>query len=260
MSYFVIGLSGVTCGGKTTMSKLLQRSFPWAKVIHQDKYFKPEEHEDHVKLPEIDNHINFDIYTALDMDQMHKDVAKILNSAPEEPTGQDTIIPNFAEGLELLRNLEDIGELRGIPSKNSVFGTYGENVLIWKIFITLDLDTSRFSHIPILIIEGFIIYESEFLNDKCDVRFFLTLDEETCRRRRTCRTFDPPDGPGYFDHCIWPEYQHHYKNFVEDRAGIQVYSGRAPIAQLWRDSVELVGHKIEEKYPYKINMAANNNC
>ena len=61
MSYFVIGVSGVTCGGKTTMSKLLQRSFPWSKVIHQDKYFYPEDYEGHVRFADMDNHINFEV-------------------------------------------------------------------------------------------------------------------------------------------------------------------------------------------------------
>lgn len=231
MSYFVIGVSGVTCGGKTTMSKLLKKSFPWARVIHQDKYFYPESYEGHIKLPEIDNHINFDVYSALDMEKMHRDVREIL-SKPELPYrnghmnghSNGDIAPNFAEGLELLRNLEDI-----------------------------DIDTARYSKIPILIIEGYIMFESEELYDKCDVRYFLTLDEETCRHRRSLRVFDPPDGPGYFDYCIWPEYQRHYKNFVEDRAGINVFSGKSQIKKLWRETVEIIAHKLEEKYPYQIN-------
>ncbi len=122
------------------------------------------------------------------------------------------------------------------------------------------MDTSRFSHIPILILEGFTIYESEELFKSCDARFFLTLDEETCRRRRSLRNFDPPDGPGYFDYCIWPEYQRHYKKYIGDRAGteIEVYSGKAHIGKIWRDSVDLISSKIEEKFPYQI-MAANAN-
>jgi len=96
------------------MSKLLQRSFPWCRVIHQDKYFYPEDYPGHVRIPEIGNHINFERWSALDMDQMHKDVEKILWTPPEgnEVNGlgrNGEIAPNFAEGLELLRNLRDIG-------------------------------------------------------------------------------------------------------------------------------------------------------
>ena len=54
----------------------------------------------------------------MDMDQMHKDVAKILSSPPEfskngffKPHNNDySLAPNFAEGLELLRNLDDLGK------------------------------------------------------------------------------------------------------------------------------------------------------
>lgn len=56
-----------------------------------------------------------------------------------------------------------------------------------------DFDTTKFQKIPVLIIEGFIIFESPFLFDLCDVRFFLTLDESECRNRRTIRQYNPPD-------------------------------------------------------------------
>lgn len=127
MSYFVIGVSGVTCGGKTTLTKLLQRSFPWATTIHQDKYFYPEDYPGHVRLPQINDHINFDQWSALDMESMHRDIINILNSPPRDnhsTINRDELPPNFAEGLELLRNIRDI-----------------------------DVDTSKYREIPILIIE-----------------------------------------------------------------------------------------------------------
>uniref|UniRef100_A0A0K0D993 Molybdopterin synthase n=1 Tax=Angiostrongylus cantonensis TaxID=6313 RepID=A0A0K0D993_ANGCA len=39
--------------------------------------------------------------------------------------------------------------------------------------------------------------------------FFHTLNESTCRRRRSKRTYDPPDVPGYFEEVVWPAYQQH---------------------------------------------------
>jgi len=229
MTYFVIGVSGVTCGGKTTLTKLLQRSFPWARVIHQDKYFYPEDYPGHLRVPEMNEHINFDRWSALDMEQMEKDVHKILHTPPTINglrTKNEEIPPNFAEGLELLRNLKDI-----------------------------DFDTSKYSHIPIIIIEGFIMFESEDLYEKCDMRLFLTLDEETCRHRRSLRVFDPPDGEGYFEHCIWPEYQRHFKHHIKHRPAVQVLSGKTHIGNLWKDAVSLITNKMEEKFHYKINKA-----
>jgi hypothetical protein len=64
-------------------------------------------------LADIGDHINFELWTALDMEQMHRDVAKTFNSPPQfqKHHGHSDYAPNFAEGLELLRNLEDIGKL-----------------------------------------------------------------------------------------------------------------------------------------------------
>lgn len=42
MNTFVIGIGGVTNGGKTTLAKNLQKHLPNCSVISQDDFFKPE--------------------------------------------------------------------------------------------------------------------------------------------------------------------------------------------------------------------------
>ncbi|XP_058300931.1 nicotinamide riboside kinase 1 isoform X3 [Hylobates moloch] len=42
MKTFIIGISGVTNGGKTTLAKNLQKHLPNCSVISQDDFFKPE--------------------------------------------------------------------------------------------------------------------------------------------------------------------------------------------------------------------------
>lgn len=83
MRYFVIGVSGVTCGGKTTLTKLLQRKFPWALVIHQDHYFFDDDYPNHIRVPESENHVNYEVFQALDMEKMYKDVQAILDAPPQ---------------------------------------------------------------------------------------------------------------------------------------------------------------------------------
>jgi nicotinamide/nicotinate riboside kinase len=235
MSYFVIGVSGVTCGGKTTMSKLIQRSFPWqSKIIHQDQYFFPDEYEGHIRLPEVENHVNYEAMEALDMKKMHEDVLTLLDTPPGNAKtnghSNGVLAPNFAEGQEFLNSIEDIG-----------------------------VDTSEYSGVPILILEGFTIFASDILYDKCDVRFFLTLDEDTCRRRRDLRNFNPPDCPGYFDNCIWPEYKNHYSKYIVNRPGIAIHSGKVPAHNIWRESVELITRSIDQKALYQRNNICNYN-
>ena len=34
----------------------------------------------------------------------------------------------------------------------------------------------------------------------------MTLDFETCLKRRDLRSYDPPDVPGYFEKIVYPHY------------------------------------------------------
>ncbi|XP_054286548.1 nicotinamide riboside kinase 1-like isoform X1 [Macrosteles quadrilineatus] len=77
----VVGVSGVTCGGKTTFAAALRAEFPDATVVSQDDYFLPPDDPRHTHLPEL-NHINWEIATALDMDRMVSDIREILTRNP----------------------------------------------------------------------------------------------------------------------------------------------------------------------------------
>jgi len=119
----------------------------------------------------------------------------------------------------------------------------------------LDFDNSKYSHVPILILEGFTLFECEPIFDRCNVRFFLTLVEEECRARRTERTYDPPDIPGYFDAAIWPGYVNHYSNFIQNRTGVTVFDGKTPIKDVWTQSLEIIACRLNEKYFFSENDA-----
>ncbi|XP_075225661.1 nicotinamide riboside kinase 1 [Lycorma delicatula] len=143
-NWIVIGISGVTCGGKSTLATALHKLYPSSVILNQDDYFLPVDSDKHVLIPEL-NHFNWDILTAFDMHKMKSDITTTLNRRSE-------IEPN------------------------------------------------------ILIIEGLLILCDEDVSRLCDKKYFLTLTYEICLERRLKRTYDPPDVPGYFDKCVWPEY------------------------------------------------------
>jgi nicotinamide/nicotinate riboside kinase len=62
----VVGLSGVSCGGKTTVSRLLRSTLPWSKIVHQDGYFHPNDPKHHTLIPNL-NHFNWELKSALDL-------------------------------------------------------------------------------------------------------------------------------------------------------------------------------------------------
>ncbi|KPJ20500.1 Nicotinamide riboside kinase 1 [Papilio machaon] len=76
-NWIVIGVSGVTCGGKTTLANQLKDRLTPVYVFHQDKYFYPDDSPNHVKCEGLE-HNNYDILSSLDMDKMYKDIISTM--------------------------------------------------------------------------------------------------------------------------------------------------------------------------------------
>ncbi|KAK0180481.1 hypothetical protein PV327_006118 [Microctonus hyperodae] len=81
--WLIIGISGVTCSGKTTLAKKLHESLRNSSYINQDCYYLPPDDSRHTHIAEL-NHHNWDIITSIDMEKMYLDVLKILESSDEK--------------------------------------------------------------------------------------------------------------------------------------------------------------------------------
>ena len=80
-SWTVVGISGCTNSGKTTLASFLQKTFPGSVVINQDKFFRPDDSREHILIPEL-NHKNWDCLNAVNWDTMMEQVEQILSSEP----------------------------------------------------------------------------------------------------------------------------------------------------------------------------------
>lgn len=195
--WLIVGISGVTCGGKTTLtdtlrryllddaSKLIDDSVVGAvkvgkiRTIHQDVYFLAENDPRHKRIAEL-NHNNWEVPTALDMSRMLDDIYSILMHEDEMSLADN--VATFANGPKI---------------------------------------------IDILLIEGFVIFNDSTLLSLCKLKFHLHIPYEKCFERRRRRTYEPPDVLGYFERCVWPMYMQHFAEF-KDRADVRVLNAELP--------------------------------
>ncbi|CAL8094203.1 unnamed protein product [Orchesella dallaii] len=234
MSWFVIGVSGVTCGGKTSFTKLIQRTFPWAQIVHQDHYFYDDDWPHHIRVPEAENHVNYEVLNALDMEKMYKDVQSILDGPPKF-TKLEKQLDSDANG--------GVGDKAEIPNFDAATEKFVQQIP------PINVNVSKYNHVPILIVEGFTIFGSQFLFDKCHARFFFSLDKETCQKRRSERNYFPPDSASYFDKIVWPEYEKHLDNFINRRPGLTVFEGDESMETTLKNAVQIITCRMEEQNP-----------
>lgn len=188
--WVVVGVSGVTCSGKTTIAQLLHHKLPGpSKLLTQDFYFYPEDSSHHVPAPAGLNHHNWEVTTSVDIEKMLKDIRAILGSPPSR--------------------------FKDPPLEDSSSGG--------------DEDTTRLSTFTkaVLLIDGFLLFGYHELYEMCDLRYFITLSRSECWQRRQHRHYEPPDPPGYFHHCVWPEYEKHLQ-YVSTLHGIRFLDGTTP--------------------------------
>lgn len=204
MLWLVVGISGVSCAGKSTVAKSLfeylrdpsnvkclrpDLVIGTVKLLHQDDYYFPNEHPIHDFIPHM-NQINSEQLKSLDTNQMHQDLVNILGASCQY----------FAAA--------DVHRL-GAPADDGV--------------------------INVLIVEGFLIFNDRVVSRMCQLKFFIHASYGTAFKRRTDRPYDPPDAPGYFAEFVWPWYQRNF-DAIECKHELILLDGD--------DSAENVFHRI----------------
>lgn len=195
MKLLVIGISGITGGGKTSLATRLFEylnnpdnsnvyngyHINQVMLMHQDKYFYKRDSPHHKWIPEI-NFINREILSAMDMDKFAEDVNKTVNKLKAGDLPNDEPIINQ--------------------------------------------DNSSPIDLNILIIEGFLIYNDARISRFCNLRFHIYLSYEVGLQRRFKRTFKHvnPNPEWYYENYIWPMYHKHHDE-VENKSDLIFING-----------------------------------
>ncbi|XP_055625893.1 nicotinamide riboside kinase 1 [Toxorhynchites rutilus septentrionalis] len=248
-AWLVIGISGVTNGGKSTLAKSLQTYFSShlnkavfkknitmnkVALICQDDYFLPVNSPKHKVIEKL-NHINWEILSSIDMDRMCHDIMRILGhkfllyDCQKLSKSEDD--NNIAEQIYLTRDDDNIFADHFL---SNYLNRYDENVPSGSqrpSNLNKKSKNDSFQNknikLNVLIIEGFLIFNHNFTMDLCNIKFHIHLPYEKCYARRMQRVYDPPDVVGYFEMCVWPMYEKHYKEFTE-RTDIYMLNGEIP--------------------------------
>ena len=190
----IIGISGATCSGKTTLANALHKVIPNSIALNQDQYYWDDDSENHI-LAEGIKHINWELVSAFDNERLVTEIKSLASKS--EPLAStkfdiDGNLKRFETLVEEARNLHH----------NSLFSRNVD-----EADHIVDDMKKLFSTFPrIIIIDGILIFNYPELLNICDLKFFSTLDYKTCLDRRTLRSYDPPDVPGYFENIVYPFY------------------------------------------------------
>ena len=193
----LVGISGPSSSGKTTLARLIRDIFPPSLVfiLHLDDFYLTD-----ASIPIKDGIQDWDCMESLNLPEL-KSTLLYIKEHGKSP-------PSFV-------SKED---------QNSV----GENGIDTQIIAELrkevkDLVIRVGWTTPIAIVEGFLLFSNNMkgIHELFDLKLFLRTSYETAKRRREARsgyvTLEGfwEDPPGYVDRVVWPNYVKDHKFLFE---------------------------------------------
>lgn len=181
----IVGISGVSSSGKTTLARLLRDVFPNSFILHEDDFYKTD-----AEIPvNADGVADWDCLDSINLPALEAALSHIKKRGGPPP------------------------DLVSKEDKNSV----GEVKIDEKIVEDMKWNAGRwmFQDVPpIAIIDGFLLFSEEMkaIRELFDVKLLLRTDYQTAKSRREARsgyvTLEGfwEDPPGYVDKVVWPNY------------------------------------------------------
>lgn len=214
----LVGLSGPSSSGKTTLARLLQRILPNARILHQDDFYFQDSQIPYRSVPKRDSATAAVVKLSSGDTETHEiqdwDCVEALN------------IPALRDALLHVREHGSLPQLQSIQDQNPV-GPGGE--IDWGIVEHLRqhvLDTAPLlTKRLIILIDGFMLFanSTKELIPLFDIRLLLRTTYSEAKKRREARsgyvTLEGfwEDPPFYVDDIVWPNYIKEHAFLFEHR-------------------------------------------
>ncbi|KAK9368363.1 P-loop containing nucleoside triphosphate hydrolase protein [Lipomyces kononenkoae] len=189
----IIGVSGPSSSGKSTLARLLRYVLPNSFILHQDDFYKPE-----AEIPVVNDLEDWDCPEAIDYIALRAaiDYIKKNHKLPEN-----------------VHYKEDQNDL-GTPPVSSE-----EADAIKKAILGQDISIA--DNVEFCIVDGFLLFNDDIITKQLDVKLLLRAPYESLKKRREARSGYATiegfwvDPPGYFDNIVWPGYVNAHKHLFE---------------------------------------------
>ncbi|ODV97410.1 hypothetical protein PACTADRAFT_49127 [Pachysolen tannophilus NRRL Y-2460] len=192
----LIGLSGASSSGKTTVSKYLHKLIGENSIlVHQDDFYLPNE-----QIPWNESHTeqNWDCAGAIDF-------------------------PKFIETLDKMKtdfNYKYHVDSLELDVDDADFKLSSEEFSRLKASVEKKLKEcflNKGNFFKIYLIDGFLLYHNRQVLDRFDIRLFYKASYSNLKKRRNARAgYNTVGGfykdpPNYFDDFVWPEYYQNHR-------------------------------------------------
>jgi nicotinamide/nicotinate riboside kinase len=202
MTVKIIGLSGPSSSGKTTLAYLLQRIFPNAAfILHADDFCK--EFDD---IPTVNGYLDCDGPDAIDFLRMAQvlDHMKSHDGIPPEDfkSWQDDVFPG-----------QDEKALRTVPT-----------AVIQSLRSEVSQSGLDFSSTKLVILDGFLLFRNPEIRRRLDLKLFFRLSHDVAKERRFRRQGYGADArpdefwktEDYFEKMVWRCYREQHAFMFRD--------------------------------------------
>ncbi|KAK9487985.1 P-loop containing nucleoside triphosphate hydrolase protein [Lipomyces starkeyi] len=189
---FLIGVSGPSSSGKSTLARLIRYVLPKSFILHEDDFYKPE-----TEIPVVNGIEDWDCPEAIDFIALRAaiDYIKKNRKLPDN-----------------VHYKEDQNNLGTPPVSNEEADEIKKQVLG---------EDSVAENAEFCIVDGFLLFNDDVITKQLDIKFLLRAPYESLKKRREARSGYATiegfwvDPPGYFENIVWPGYVKAHKHLFE---------------------------------------------